>query len=43
MTDARQPVDSRDISALLDVLRRRGWIVVVCVLVAAGAAYAYAK
>ena len=37
------PAESRDISALFGVLRRRGWIVLLCVVVAAGAAYVYAK
>ena len=43
MTDARRPAETRDISSLFGVLRRRGWIVVVCIVVAAGAAYVYAK
>ncbi len=43
MTDPRQAVDRRDISALFAVLRRRGWIVVVCAVVASGAAYVYSK
>ena len=43
MTDARRPADSRDLTALLTVLRQRGWIVLVCIAAAAGAAYAYAK
>ncbi len=43
MTEGREPTNGRDISALLGVLRRRGWIVLMCVVVAAGAAYAYAK
>ena len=43
MSDARQSGDGRDLSALLGVLRRRGWIVAACVVVAACASYAYAK
>jgi capsular exopolysaccharide synthesis family protein len=43
MTDGSRAGESRDISALLGVLRRRGWIVVLCIGVAAGAAYLYAK
>ncbi len=43
MTDGRRPADGKDIPALLGVLRRRAWIVVVCVVVAAGAAYVYAQ
>ena len=43
MTDGRDAGDGKDISALLGVLRRRGWIVAVCVLIAAAAAYAYSK
>jgi capsular exopolysaccharide synthesis family protein len=43
VTDARQPAEGRDISALFAVLRRRGWIVVLCALVAGGAAYAYSE
>jgi len=35
--------EGKDVSAILGVLRRRGWIVVVCILVAAGAGYAFAK
>ena len=43
MTDARRPGEGRDISALIGVLRRRGWIVLLCAVAAAGAAYSYAK
>ena len=43
MTDRRHPEETRDISALFGVLRRRGWIVLVCVAVAGGAGYLYAK
>ena len=43
MTGGRGGTEQRDMSALVGVLRRRGWIVIVCVAVAAGAAYAYAK
>ena len=43
MTDRQRPSESRDISALLGVLRRRGWIVLVCIVAAAGAAYFYAN
>jgi capsular exopolysaccharide synthesis family protein len=39
----QRPDEGRDISALIGVLRRRGWIVLLCVVVAAGAAYVYAK
>ena len=42
MTSARASAEGRDIAALVGVLRRRGWIVLVCVIVAAGAAYVYA-
>jgi capsular exopolysaccharide synthesis family protein len=41
--DARKPVQGRDISALFALLRRRGWIIVLCMLVAAGAAYIYSE
>ena len=43
MIDVRRPAESRDVSALLGVVRRRGWIILVCVAAAAGAAYLYAK
>ena len=37
------PVEGRDISALFGVTRRRGWIVLLCAVLAAGPAYAYSK
>jgi capsular exopolysaccharide synthesis family protein len=42
VSDARRAED-RDISALFGVLRRRGWIIVLCVVVAAAVGYGYAK
>lgn len=42
MTEAQRGED-RDISALFGVLRRRGWIIALCVVVAAAAGYGYAK
>ena len=41
MTSGLRPGEGKDVSALLGVLRRRGWIVLVCVVVAGGAAYLY--
>lgn len=38
-----QSFNGRELSAVLGVLRRRGWIVLACIVVAAGAAYFYAK
>lgn len=43
MTDGPRSAEGRDISALLGLLRRRGWIVLICIVVASGAGYAYAK
>ena len=42
MTEARRDTTGRDIRALAALLVRRGWIVVVCIAAAAGAAYIYA-
>src|SRR4051794_3331293 len=43
MPDGRRPVEGRDISSLTGALRRRGWIVLVCVIVAGAAGYLFAK
>jgi capsular exopolysaccharide synthesis family protein len=43
MIDGSRAGESRDISALLGVLRRRGWIVLLCIGVAAAVAYVYSK
>src|SRR5436190_7928107 len=43
MTEPRRAMESRDISALFGVLRRRGWIMMLCALVAAGTAYLYSS
>ena len=43
MTDARRADEGRDISALTGVIRRRGWIILLCIAAAAGSAYSYAE
>lgn len=43
MSPGPQPTESKDISTVIGVLRRRGWIVLLCVFAAAGAAYAYSR
>lgn len=43
MPDESRGAQSGDLTSLLGVLKRRGWIVLACVVVAAGAAYSYAK
>ncbi len=43
MPEPRQPAEGRDITALIGVLRRRGWIIALCLVVAAVTGYVYAK
>ena len=43
MSPAPHASDAKDISAVIGVLRRRGWIVLLCVVSAAAAAYAYSR
>ena len=43
MSEMRRPAETKDMSALLGVLKRRGWIIGLCIVVAAGAAYGYAN
>ena len=43
MTNGQRPAEGRDISTFVGVLRRRTWIVALCVVAAASAAYAYAN
>jgi len=43
MPIAPRATEASDLASVLGVLKRRGWIVLACVIFAAGAAYAYAK